>query len=157
MPDLPCPHCGTDNRPGRRYCAQCGANLPVACAACGFANEAGEKFCGGCGTPLGTGVGPPPAPAPPSRESGAGERRPVTVVFADLVDYTRLSQRLDLEDVHAPWNLPIADATSSPGGSVDKHIGDSVMAVLARRWRTTTTPCARCVPRRDQRDAADRE
>jgi len=62
-----------------------------------------------------------------------GERRPVTVLFADLVDYTRMSQALDPEDVHAMLGRFYAAADEIVerfGGSVDKHIGDSVMAVF---------------------------
>lgn len=47
-----CGRCQADNRPARRFCAECGAPLTQACPACGFANEPGEKFCGGCGQPL---------------------------------------------------------------------------------------------------------
>ena len=49
---MQCPQCQCENRAGRRFCAECGAPLPLACPACGFTNEPGEKFCGGCGTPL---------------------------------------------------------------------------------------------------------
>ena len=113
------------------------------CPACGFANEGGEKFCGGCGTALATAPTTPPdgnapaeaAPPPVSRAtaSGDGERRPVTVLFADLVDYTRMSRALDPEDVHAMLERYYATADEIVerfGGSIDKHIGDSVMAVF---------------------------
>ena len=131
MTTLKCPSCGTGNRPGRRFCAHCGAGLPVACATCGFANEATEKFCGGCGASLAATVAEPALPA--ASETSDGERRPVTVLFADLVDYTRMSQRLDPEDVHALLGrfYEVADEIVERfGGSIDKHIGDSVMAVF---------------------------
>ena len=141
---LPCSACGAENRPGRQFCAQCGARLPIGCPACGFANEAGEKFCGGCGAALGgKPASSPPAvapietaratPAAAATASADGERRPVTVVFADLVDYTRMSRALDPEDVHAMLEryYAVADEIVERfGGSVDKHIGDSVMAVF---------------------------
>ncbi len=66
-------------------------------------------------------------------EQSDGERRPVTVVFADLVDYTRMSRALDPEDVHAMLErfYEAADGIVERfGGSIDKHIGDSVMAVF---------------------------
>lgn len=155
----PCPACGAGNRPGRRFCAQCGAALPIACSVCGFANEAAERFCGGCGTPLaapspaaasgaavpkpafpaaagapGAAAAKPTVPGPaPATAPGDGERRPVTVLFADLVDYTRMSRALDPEDVHAMLGryYEVADEiVVRLGGSVDKHIGDSVMAVF---------------------------
>src|SRR4030095_5799864 len=49
---MQCSHCHAENREGRRFCARCGALLPLACASCGFANELGDQFCGGCGHPL---------------------------------------------------------------------------------------------------------
>jgi hypothetical protein len=49
---MQCPRCHTENRPGRRFCAECAAPLAAPCPACGFANEPGEKFCGGCAAPL---------------------------------------------------------------------------------------------------------
>ena len=77
------------------------------CSSCGFANEAGEKFCGGCGISLAAAADARAAQPTPARAGaiitavGDGERRPVTVLFADLVDYTRMSRALDPEDVHA--------------------------------------------------------
>jgi double zinc ribbon protein len=44
-----CSKCGTDNRAGRKFCAQCGAPLKAVCPSCGVENEPGEKFCGDCG------------------------------------------------------------------------------------------------------------
>ncbi len=127
---LVCTSCGADNRAGRRFCAQCGAALPVVCPTCGFANEAGEKFCGGCGGSLSI------APAPATQAGGdaaEAERRPVTVLFADLCGYTRLSQTQDPEDVHEMLErfFGVVDAIVERfGGRVDKHIGDAVMAIF---------------------------
>ena len=63
---MQCPRCQSENRAGRRFCAECGMPLALPCAACGFVNEPGEKFCGGCGTPLTEQPTAPrqPAPAP---------------------------------------------------------------------------------------------
>ncbi len=125
-----CANCGSDNRAGRRYCAHCGAALTVSCANCAFANEPGEKFCGGCGGSLAI-IDAPAAPA--SEESTETERRPVTVLFADLCEYSRLSQALDPEDVHRLLERFFAAAGAIVerfGGRVDKHIGDAVMAIF---------------------------
>jgi len=134
-----CSACGAGNRAGRQFCAQCGARLPVPCSSCGFANEAGEKFCGGCGISLAAAADARAAQPTPARAGaiitavGDGERRPVTVLFADLVDYTRMSRALDPEDVHALLERYYATADEIVerfGGSIDKHIGDSVMALF---------------------------
>ncbi len=124
-----CTGCGQENRDGRKFCASCGAALPLACSECGFANEAGERFCGGCGRAL---VATPPS----TREAtaaDAGDRRPVTVLFCDLVGYTQLSSALDAEDVHALLErfFALVDATVDRfGGTIDKHIGDATMALF---------------------------
>ena len=62
-----------------------------------------------------------------------GDRRQVTVLFADLSGFTRLSSELDAEDTHALLNRFFAAAdriVDSCGGTIDKHIGDNVMAVF---------------------------
>ena len=48
-----CASCQTENRAGRRFCAECGAPLGPVCSACGAQNEPEERFCGECGAPLG--------------------------------------------------------------------------------------------------------
>jgi class 3 adenylate cyclase len=126
-----CMKCELENRAGRKFCASCGTALPVPCESCGFPNEAAERYCGGCGHVLahekiaaveaGRNVDP------------GGDRRPVTVLFCDLVGYTRLSAALDAEDVHAMLEcfFALVDATVDRfGGTIDKHIGDAAMALF---------------------------
>jgi hypothetical protein len=91
---MTCPHCQSDNREGRRFCAACGQALPAVGANCGFGNEPQARFCGGCGAALAGG-----APAPAAAVT-AGDRRPVRVMYADLSGYTALSAALDPEDTH---------------------------------------------------------
>ena len=126
-----CIKCEFENRAGRKFCASCGTALPVACEKCGFPNEAAESFCGGCGHPL---IGKETAAAETKRSADPeGDRRPVTVLFCDLVGYTRLSSVLDAEDVHALLErfFALVDATVDRfGGTIDKHIGDAVMALF---------------------------
>jgi hypothetical protein len=118
-----------ENRAGRKFCASCGTALPAPCEKCGFPNEAAERYCGGCGHPLGGGetivaIEPERTPDPD------GDRRPVTVMFCDLVGYTQLSSVLDPEDVHALLErfFALVDATVDRfGGTIDKHIGDAAM------------------------------
>ena len=131
---MQCTACGSDNPDSHRFCGQCGAALVRACPACSFANEPGGKFCGGCGAPL-DGQDPPASHAAPDDATpvSGGERRQVSVLFADLSGFTRLSSGLDPEETHALLNRFFAavDAVVERyGGAVDKHVGDSVMAVF---------------------------
>src|SRR5213592_1857128 len=91
-----CGSCGSENRPGRKFCAQCGSALSVACPSCGAPNEPNDRFCGECGTALQP--DPTSAQALPSTGSGA-ERRLVSILFADLVGFTALSEGRDSEEV----------------------------------------------------------
>jgi class 3 adenylate cyclase/predicted ATPase len=128
---IACTACGATNRDGRRFCADCGNALPAACTMCGFANEPWEGFFGGCCPQLPTaGLA---GKSPPGNESAQSERRPVTVLFADLVGFTRMSQELDPEEVHqilGHYFETVDEIVERCGGSIDKHIGDSVMAVF---------------------------
>jgi class 3 adenylate cyclase/tetratricopeptide (TPR) repeat protein len=120
-----CRGCGMDNRPGRRFCAECGEPLELSCPACGAANEPGDKFCGQCGSPLGDG-----APAPTS--NSVSERRLVSVLFADLVGFTTLSEHRDPEEVRELLSRYFDSCRTlieRYGGTVEKFIGDAVMAV----------------------------
>jgi class 3 adenylate cyclase/tetratricopeptide (TPR) repeat protein len=126
---LVCSSCGAENRPGRKFCSACGKPLAVACAACGAANEPGDRFCGECGSPL-PGDGPPPAP--PSQAAPTSERRLVSVLFADLVGFTPLSEERDPEEVRELLSQYFDSARrviERYGGTVEKFIGDAVMAV----------------------------
>ena len=126
-----CTGCEHENRDGRKFCASCGSALPMLCGDCGFANEATERFCGGCGRRLveaSVGTKETRLSAEPE-----GDRRPVTVLFCDLVGYTHLSSVLDPEDVHALLErfFALVDATVDRfGGTIDKHIGDAAMALF---------------------------
>jgi len=77
--------------------------------------------------------GPRPAMPPEAAPEVEGERRQVTVLFADLSGYTELSRQLDAEEIHALLEQffdRVDGIVSRFGGSVDKHIGDCVMAVF---------------------------
>src|SRR5439155_13005362 len=121
-----CAACGTLNRGGRKFCAECGATLGISCPDCGAANEPGERFCGECGSSL-------VAPAKSAeRPALAVERRLVSVLFADLVGFTPLSENRDAEDVRELLSRYIELASgviARYGGEVEKFIGDAVMAV----------------------------
>lgn len=121
---MACRSCGAETRPGQRFCSQCGTALAQSCSACGAENAGDARFCGQCGTAL--------AAAAPTR-AAESELRPVSVLFADLSGFTQLSDSHDPEDVQKLLNdfFALADgAIVRMGGTVDKHIGDCVMAVF---------------------------
>lgn len=126
-----CESCELENREGRKFCASCGAALPAACRECGAANQAGDRYCGGCGRRLADDAGAPAETRPVA--SPEADRRPVTVLFCDLVGYTRLASRLDPEDVHTmleQFFTHIDAIVERFGGTIDKHIGDASMALF---------------------------
>jgi class 3 adenylate cyclase len=129
-----CVRCGADNRPGRRFCAACGAALARACPACGFANEENERFCGGCGAPLEEGPARSgSAVHAPQGLEDVGERRQVTILFADLSGYTSLAARRDPEETHrflGRFFEAVDSAVTRFGGAIERHIGDNVMGVF---------------------------
>jgi adenylate cyclase len=130
---LECPACGAENVSTRKFCRACGGRLPLRCAACGAANEPDDRFCGECGASLaGPSARPAPAAAPPPVVP-AEERRQVTVLFADLVGFTALAERLDPEDVRDITTRclrQLADEAVRFEGTVDKLIGDAVMILF---------------------------
>ena len=93
-----------------------------ACPNCGHQNAAGAKFCSECGTALSE-----------ARPAARSERKVVTVLFADLVGFTARSERLDPEDVQAvlaPYHERLRYELERWGGTVEKFIGDAVMALF---------------------------
>jgi class 3 adenylate cyclase len=119
-----CPQCQADNDSGQRYCGSCGAHLVLTCPVCGETSALEFKFCGGCGAEL------RPERAP---EGSPEERRVVTVLFADLVGFTARAEQLDPEDVRAilsSYYRRLRPEIEAFGGTVEKFIGDAVMAVF---------------------------
>jgi class 3 adenylate cyclase len=93
----------------------------IVCAACGHENLEGARFCSSCGDSL--------APAPEARE----ERKVVSIVFADLVGSTARAESLDPEDVRAllaAHHARVRAELERFGGTVEKFIGDAVVAVF---------------------------
>ena len=130
-----CSVCGTSNEAGRKFCAECGSRLGVICAVCGTANPAVAKFCGECGSTLQADTAATAAePRPATAASGehAAERRLVSVLFADLVGFTTLSEDRDPEETRELLTRYFEMARGiieRHGGTVEKFIGDAVMAV----------------------------
>lgn len=130
---ITCSNCGLDTEEGHAFCPNCGSALKRTCPTCQTINEPSNKFCFNCGTNLaGAATGAtPPAPSPgPAADSG--ERRLVSVVFADLVGYTTLSEGRDPEDIRSMLTLyydRCREIIDRYGGTTDKFIGDAVMGV----------------------------
>jgi class 3 adenylate cyclase/tetratricopeptide (TPR) repeat protein len=145
---LICPNCATENLAGAKFCMECGHTLNSGCPNCGFANLPGAKFCSECGTVLVAGIAPPNGGQPTIPRPGAGltagsatshaaqraeaERRLVSVLFVDLVGFTPFAEERDSEDVRETLTryFDLArDVIERYGGTVEKFIGDAVMAV----------------------------
>jgi class 3 adenylate cyclase len=123
-----CPSCQSENRAGARFCRECGASLADRCPDCAAALDPGQRFCDGCGRQVGS-APPPPAPA---RPEPVAERRLVSVLFADLVGFTALSEARDAEEVRellSRYFDTCRRLVERYGGTVEKFIGDAVMAV----------------------------
>jgi class 3 adenylate cyclase/tetratricopeptide (TPR) repeat protein len=126
-----CSSCGAENPPAKRFCTECGSPLALACPACGAAIVGTEKFCGDCGAALSTSAPPASTPAPATAVP-VSERRLVSVLFADLVGFTTLSESRDAEDTRELLSRYFESCrrlVELYGGTVEKFIGDAVMAV----------------------------
>ena len=148
-----CPSCGFENPPEMKFCGQCGTTLSPRCSRCGFENPAGFAFCGQCGTPL---TGQPRASALPagasrpqtpqvstppylaekilaSRSALEGERKQVTVLFADLKGSMELLAGRDPEEARQlldPVLERMMDAVHHYEGTVNQVMGDGIMALF---------------------------
>lgn len=126
---LSCPRCEAANPEGNRFCGRCGAPLDArTCPSCGSTNPSGQPFCGQCGAAL---ASPPGGgPGAPLRTE---ERKLATVLFADVVGFTSLAERTDPEVVARMVDAAfqeLARVVGDHGGTVDKYMGDSLMAVF---------------------------
>jgi class 3 adenylate cyclase/tetratricopeptide (TPR) repeat protein len=128
---MTCPNCGQENEAGQKFCGNCGTKLAAACPTCGTANPPGNRFCGECGTDLGAGGGVATSAAATAEPSIDLERRIVSVLFVDLVNYTSFSEGRDAEDVRSflsDYFDRSREIIERFGGVVEKFIGDAVMA-----------------------------
>ena len=125
-----CPSCSYENPEGARFCMSCGAALERRCPVCDTALPPDARFCMSCGAPLEEAVRPSPGETPAELPE---ERRRVTVVFADLSGYTAVAERMDPEAVKGLVERclrRLGDEVERFGGTVDKYIGDNVMAIF---------------------------
>jgi class 3 adenylate cyclase len=114
-----------------RFCNECGAPAATLCAACGAANPATAKYCSECGIELRAAPAARASPASPAAAPATpAERRPLTVMFCDLVSSTELSVRLDPEDLSAllkAYQGRVAETIVRFDGFIAKYMGDGVL------------------------------
>ena len=145
---MKCPKCQADNPENKKFCRDCGARLVGACPKCGSECLPSDTFCGECGGSLGQAkpVHPVDYSKPQtytpkfladkiltSRQSIEGERKLVTVLFADVANYTAMSEKLDPEEVHQIMDgcfKILMDEVHRYEGTVDKFTGDGMMALF---------------------------
>ena len=129
-----CRRCEADNPQSARFCDSCGAELDRACGACGASNRAGARFCARCGSRYDAAERPAVAPASiPGYLDGEGERKLVTVLFADLRGSTAMIRDLDPEQAIGrldPGVKAMAAAVEACGGVVNRVQGDGIMALF---------------------------
>src|SRR5215510_11878543 len=144
---MQCPQCSHENLDGVKFCGACGTRFASPCPSCGTSNPPTNKFCHQCGQAL----APPPTPAarfaspqsytPPhlaekiltSRTALAGERKQVTILFADVSGFTSISERLDPEEVHQLMNRAfelILGEVHRYEGTINQFLGDGIMALF---------------------------
>jgi class 3 adenylate cyclase/ribosomal protein L40E len=145
---MKCPKCQFKNPEGMKFCGECGSNLETICPKCNFSNPPQFKFCGKCGHKVRE-----PDEAPPidlsepqsytpkflaekiltTRSSIEGERKLVTVLFADVANYTSIAEKLDPEEVHQIMDgcfKILMDEVHRYEGTINQFTGDGVMALF---------------------------
>ncbi len=144
---MTCPRCRAQSREGARFCEQCGARLAQACPSCGGEVAAGARFCGACGAALAAGAPGAARFADPQSYTpkhladkiltgkGAleGERKLVTVLFADVKGSMELLADRDPEEARRildPVLERMMEAIHRYEGTVNQVMGDGIMALF---------------------------
>ncbi|MBC2717819.1 MAG: AAA family ATPase, partial [Desulfobacteraceae bacterium] len=143
---MKCLKCQFENPEDMQFCVECGNKLETPCPECGFSNAPSFKFCGKCGHNLKEPIEPPDYSEPQSytpkfladkiltsRSSIEGERKLVTVLFADVAGFTSMSEKLDPEEVHQIMDgcfKILMDEIHKFEGTINQFTGDGVMALF---------------------------
>ena len=143
---MQCPKCQHENAAGMKFCGECGAQLASRCAACGAPNALAQKFCGECGARVAEDASRPRFTFPEtytpkhlaekilaSKSATEGERKQVTVLFADLKGSMELLADQDPEDARKvldPVLERMMEAVHRYEGTVNQVVGDGVMALF---------------------------
>ncbi len=145
---IKCPKCLGENRKGARYCNDCGHKLDATCPKCHASNRITSKFCDECGFEF---QRPENLPSIRNREAYSytprflaekilstrsaveGERKLVTVMFADVASYTAIAEVLDPEEVHEIIDgcfKILMDEIHRYEGTINQFTGDGIMAIF---------------------------
>ncbi len=143
---MKCRDCGYDNPPEAESCAGCAASLPRICGNCGSEVPTAAKFCSQCGHPLKPIADYPPFSSPRSytpqhlvdkiltaRTTLEGERKQVTVLFADIKGSMEVLVERDMEDARAILHAVVdrmIEAVHRYEGTVHSVMGDGIMALF---------------------------
>jgi predicted ATPase/class 3 adenylate cyclase len=134
---MQCTQCGARNDASNRFCEGCGAQLRIRCGACGHTNEPTSRYCGQCGTAVqvaATDSNPSSRQILQSLSLKGGERKRLTVLFADIRNSTTLIDSLGDPELGMRRVDPILalmkDAVHRYDGIVNKTQGDGVMALF---------------------------
>src|SRR5499425_821527 len=141
-----CPQCGHENAAEMKFCGECGMRLAALCQQCGARNAPAQKFCGECGARLESGasssqLASPDAYTPKhlaeriltSKVALEGERKQVTVLFADLKGSMELLADRDPEEARKlldPVLEHMMEAVHRYEGTVNQVMGDGIMALF---------------------------
>jgi len=144
---MQCPRCRHENPPQAKFCLECGARVALTCAKCGVELPGGAKFCLECGAPVSAEATVPSRFASPeaytpkhlaekiltSRTALEGERKQVTVLFADLKGSMELLADRDPEEARKlldPVLERMMEAVHRYEGTVNQVMGDGIMALF---------------------------
>lgn len=139
---MECKSCGTANLAGARFCLNCGEGLSARCRTCEQELPPAARFCPACGQPVAA-ASLRLEPERPGLSPVMPERKLVTILFADFAGFTAFVEQADAEDVHVQmrslWERLDAVITAH-GGTVEKHMGDAVMALFGDKQAREDAP-----------------
>ena len=154
---MKCPKCKVENREGARFCIECGEKLEIRCPQCKKSLPPSARFCDDCGHNLKQATetqaidySKPQSYTPrfladkilTNRSGMEGERKLVTVFFADVANYTAMSEKLDPEEVHAIMDgcfKILMDDIHRYEGTINQFTGDGVMALFGAPIATSSS------------------
>ena len=139
-----CIQCNLEVQDGKRFCSECGAPQFLLCPTCNSQSPLGKSFCSDCGTAIGAPHTPSkqadskniekkPAAIDETKEINSGERKVITVLFADIKGSMELIEHLDPEDARAlvePALQLMIDAVLHYDGYVVQTTGDGIFAMF---------------------------